>query len=154
MQLSSMVRVMFRDASTYRMPKWVEIRKITTRADYKAFCRIYLDSFGNTFKRKLYLLLMTRDCGYVWLYKGNYIGIYTLTEEEELRVTQDVRFRVLYNFALVTSLRGKGFSRVLLASAITEAAKLGCTEIMLKVNTQNVTALKLYKKNKFQVYRG
>ena len=145
-----MIRIMGRETSTYSIPEWVEIRKIITRADYKAFCRIYLDAFGHTFRRRFFLFLMARERSYVWLYKGEYIGIFTVSEQEELRVTPNVLFCVLYNFALVSNMRGKGFSRVLLASAITEASRLGCKEILLKVNTNNATALKLYEKTNFK----
>lgn len=141
---------MGRETSTYVIPEWVEIRKITTKADYRAFRRLYQDAFGMSYKRMFLSFLLTVKHSYVWLYKGEYIGIYSLIEEESLRVAPGAQFRVLYNFAIVSNMRGKGFSRVLLADAITKADKLGYKELLLKVRLSNKTALNLYEKSNFK----
>jgi len=141
------MKVMRRETYIYKMPEWATIRKVTTKEDYAAYGAIYLKAFGNSFLRRLFLRLNVKQIyqgSYVWIYKGEYVGIYTLKDEEEMRVTPDINFQVLYNFAIIPTKQGQGFGKLLLASAITEAAKSGYRELLLSVNVYNSKALNLY----------
>jgi len=146
-------KVMHKATCIYDIPEWVDIKRVSTQADYKAFKAIYLSSFGSNLRRRIRILLKKREVfstSFVWLYKGDYIGIYTLQDNESKRVTPEVNFKVLYNFALKQDMRGKGFGRIMLASAITETAKLGYSELLLTVATDNIAALKLYQHEGFK----
>lgn len=150
---AEITRVMCRDTCVYDMPEWVTVRRIKTLRDYVAYCRIFLSVFGNTVQRKYVLLLNLLDISttsYVWLYRGEYVGIYALKEEDEGYGSFDGPVLVLYNFALLESKRGQGFGKVLLASAVTEAAKTGNPVLFLSVDIENTRAVSLYRCFGFQ----
>ena len=55
----------------------------------------------------------------------------------------------LMNLAVLPSFRGKGIGGELLAKLCKEAAKRGCTGVVLEVASRNETAKKLYEKQGF-----
>lgn len=130
------------------LPAWVVVRRVGTESDYRAYCRVYLAVFGDTLKQRIVLRMLRSEIykrSYIWDYEGDCIGIFALKTEEHERVRAGVNFRVLYNFALIERMRGMGYGKILLSAVLSEAYKLGCDDLLLKVSVGNARALKLYE---------
>ena len=135
------------EVKDYIIPIQGTIRRVSNRADYKAYCKIYLDSFGHTLRRRLILWLLKKQIykrSYVWLIEGKCVGIYALVKDEQRRVTPNVTFRILCNVAVDKDYRGQGLSKYLIYSALDKAHTLGYDELILDVAPDNYPAINLY----------
>ena len=146
--MKKVVRTMRKEVRDYPLPSYGVAYKVSNRADYKAYCRIYLDVFGHTLNRRLALWLLKEEIykrSYVWYTDdGRMAGIYALIQDEKRRVTPDVNFRLLCNVAIVKEYQGQGLSKYLLNSALHTAYNLGCEEVILDVALGNQKAVNLY----------
>lgn len=142
------IRTMRKEIRSCPVPSYGTARRVSSRADYKAYCRLYLDLFGRTFNRRLALWLLKKEIhnrSYVWFAEdGNIAGIYALLQREDRRVTPDVSFKLLCNVAMAKEYQGQGLSKHLLQSALETAYNLGCSEVILDVAVGNQKAINLY----------
>lgn len=140
-------RTMRRKVQDCVIPKLGSIRRVSSKADYKAYCKLYLQGFGYALERRLALWLLKRQIyrrSYVWEHEGQYKGIFALIEDERRRVTPDVRFRILCNVVIAKNSRGQGLSKHLIYAALDIAHTLGYDELILDVAVDNHPAISLY----------
>jgi ribosomal protein S18 acetylase RimI-like enzyme len=146
--VKKIIRTMRKEIRSCSTPSYGTARRVSSRADYKAYCRLYLDVFGRTFNRRLALWLLKKEIhnrSYVWFAEdGNIAGIYALLQREDRRVTPDVSFKLLCNVAMAKEYQGQGLSKYLLQSALETAYNLGCSEVILDVAVGNQKAINLY----------
>ena len=80
--MKKVLRTMRKEVRDYPLPSYGVAYKVSNRADYKAYCRIYLDVFGHTLNRRLALWLLKKEIykrSYVWYTDdGRMAGIYAL----------------------------------------------------------------------------
>ena len=127
---------MTREPAVFTLPENVTAKRVTgeTLADYLS---VSLREYEDLAAAKTMLLAENR-AAYVLYVNGEPVGVFDLAGEKADETLS------LCGVAVKANERGRGYGKLLLRAALTEAKKAG-KNIELDVDTENPTALNLYR---------